>query len=117
MKLRYTPEAIRDLTGIKHYIADNLSNPNAAKTIVQKIMRGCSQLKRFPMSGFSLEAKTGQDTDLRVLVCENYLALYRLEDGFVSVARVVNGRQDYITELFGDDITMEASWDEQLDKM
>ena len=117
MKLRYTPEAIRDLTGIKQYIADTLSNPNAAKTIVQKIMRGCSQLKRFPMSGFSLEAKTGQDTDLRVLVCENYLALYRLEDGFVSVARVVNGRQDYITELFGSDVTLEEARDEQLDKM
>lgn len=103
MKLQYTPEAIRDLTDIKRYISENLSNPKAAERIIQKIMRSCSQLKRFPQSGFSLGAMMGQDTDLRVIVCENYLALYRLEEGLVSIARIVNGRQDYIVQLFGED--------------
>lgn len=104
MKLRYTPEAVSDLREIRDYIQSALHNPNAAKRISKAVLDACSTLKQFPELGVSIEAKTGFETDLRMLVCENQIAIYRVdaEADIVSVARIVNARQDYIRLLFGD---------------
>ena len=90
MKLRYTPEALRDLQEIKRYIKSELHNPAAANRITKAILDGCSQLKQFP------------EMDLRMLVVESYIALYRIETEVVSVGRIINARQDYIRILFGE---------------
>lgn len=50
----------------------------------------------------SAKAATGYKTDLRFLVCGNYIAIYRVEGNIGSVARVFNGRQDYLRLLFRD---------------
>ncbi len=104
MKLKYTPEAISDLQEIKRYIKTTLHNPAAANRISKAILDTCSALKRFPEMGISVEAKTDFETDLRMLVCENQIALYRIDmdTSTVSIARIVNARQDYIRLLFGD---------------
>ena len=49
--------------------------------------------------GVSIGAKTGYETDLRMLVVEGYIALYRIETETVSVGRIINARQDYIRVL------------------
>lgn len=100
MKLRYTPQAIGDLQKIQTYIGDTLKNPKAALRIVQKILHACDRLTVFPFSGVSFQEKTGYETNLRVLFCENYLALYRVDEKFVSVARILDARQDYCALLF-----------------
>ena len=100
MKLRYTPEAISDLQSIKQYIKSTLRNPFAATRITKMILDSCSALKSFPESGSSLSALTGYDTDLRMLVCENYIALYRIDDDIVSIARIIHAKQDYMRILF-----------------
>ena len=100
MKLRYTPEAISDLQSIKQYIKSTLRNPSAATRITKMILDSCSALKSFPESGSSLSALTGYDTDLRMLVCENYIALYRIDDDIVSIARIIHAKQDYMRILF-----------------
>ena len=102
MKLRYTPEALRDLQEIKRYIKSELHNPTAASRITKAILDGCAQLKQFPEMGVSIGAKTGYETDLRMLVVESYIALYRIETEVVSVGRIINARQDYIHILFGE---------------
>lgn len=105
MKLRYTPEAISDLQNIKSYIGTNLRNPGAANRITKMILDQCASLKRFPRAGVGLSALTGYETDVRMLVCENYLALYRIDAETVSVARIINARQDYMRILFrGEDL-------------
>ena len=78
MKLRYTPEALRDLQEIKRYIKSELHNPTAANRITKAILDGCAQLKQFPEMGVSIGAKTSYETDLRMLVVESYIALYRI---------------------------------------
>ena len=88
MKLRYTPEALCDLQEIKRYIKSELHNPTAASRITKAILDGCVQLKQFP--------------DLRMLVVESYIALYRIETENVSVGRIINARQDYIRILLGE---------------
>ena len=102
MKLRYTPEALRDLQEIKRYIKSEIHNPTAANRITKAILDGCAQLKQFPEMGVSIGAKTGYETDLRMLVVESYIALYRIETEVVSVGRIINARQDYIHILFGE---------------
>ena len=42
MKLRYTPEALRDLQEIKRYIKSELHNPTAANRITKAILDGCA---------------------------------------------------------------------------
>ena len=90
MKLRYTPEALCDLQEIKRYIKSELHNPTAANRITKAILDGCGQLKQFPKMGVSIGAKTGYETDLRMLVVESYIALYRIETETVSVGRIIN---------------------------
>lgn len=101
MILRYTPEAIHDLQALRDYIGKTLRNPKAAARITQRILNDCGQLKHHPMLGISLEAKTGIPSDLRCLICEKWLAFYRVEGDSVSVARILDGRQDYLQILFG----------------
>lgn len=100
MKLRYTPEAISDLQSIKQYIKSTLRNPTAATRITKMILDSCTTLKSFPESGSSISALTGYETDLRMLICENYIALYRIDDDIVSVARIIHAKQDYMRILF-----------------
>lgn len=101
MRLIYTPEAIRDIRQISVYIRDNLRSPNAANRISGVILDHCGQLKDFPLLGVSVQEKTGYETDLRMLICEHYLAFYQVRDDCVMVARILDGRQDYIKLLFG----------------
>jgi len=102
MKLRYTPEAIEDLRKITGYIRNVLKNPSAAKRIGKAILDACSILKSQPKAGYSLKTKVNLDTNLRVLVCEKYLVFYRIEKTFVSIARILDGRQDYLRLLFSE---------------
>ncbi len=102
MKLRYTPEAIDDLRKITAYIKNTLENPSAAKRIGATILDSCSILKSQPKVGYSVKAKVGLETDLRVLVCEKYLIFYRIDKQAVSIARILDGRQDYLQLLFGE---------------
>ena len=100
MTVRYTPEAIRDLQELRYYIRKVLGNPKAAQRIAIKILDACSNLKSHPQLGPSLEVKTGSPTDLRYLLCEKYIAIYRIEGNIVSVSRILDGRQDYLHILF-----------------
>ena len=102
MKLQYTPKALEDLKEIQRYIRQVLHNPQAAGRIGTAILDACSQLKRYPYSGMSLCEKCGYETDLRVLICENYLALYRIEENMISISRILDGRQNYLSLLFAD---------------
>lgn len=118
MKLEYTPEAIKDLLECKDYIGKNLHNPKAAARIIKRILDTCASLKQFPEMGVSVEAKTGFETSLRMLSCENQIAFYYVDTGndTVSVARIINGRQDYIRLLFGEmEETLEEDAEQDFD--
>lgn len=101
MILRYTPEAIYDLQTLRGYIGKNWGNPKAADRIAKQILDACSQLKKHPQFGASVEAETGHSTDLRFVICEKWLAFYRIDENVISVARILDGRQDYLHILFG----------------
>ena len=99
MILRYTPEAIADLQELKTYISKTLHNTKAANRITKSILESCTSLKAFPQSGTKLEVLTGQPSDIRYIVAENHLIFYRIEDGYIMVARILDGRMDYLKVL------------------
>ena len=104
MKLNYTPEAISDIEEIKRYIKHTLRNPTAAARISKAVLDTCASLKAFPKMGVSVEGKAGFETDLRMLSCEHWIAVCRVasDSDVVSIARIIDGRQDYMRILFGD---------------
>ena len=104
-KLVISPEAARDLEKIKQYIIYELKNPSAARRVVRSITKDLRILEHHAEAGPSVAALTGYSSDLRILVCGNYIAVYKVKGSTVLVARVINARQDYITVLFGDNIS------------
>ncbi len=101
-KISFSPEAVDDLKEIKQYIKDELCNEQAAKNTVAKILKKIKLLSDFPESGSSLSAIIGFDTDYRYLICDNYIAFYRIDNKNVLIVRVLYGRRNYMQILFGD---------------
>lgn len=100
--LNYSPEARNDLVDIKKYIGVELANPVAAKNTVDKITKRIRTLEKFAEIGTPLSSVIDIDTDYRFLVCGNYLAFYRAEGNQIYIDRVLYGKRDYISILFGD---------------
>ena len=102
MILSYTPLARQDLHEIEDYIKNELANPQVAKNTVQRVLKGCSNLKANPKLGLDLSSKIGQKTDLRYLIISNHIAVYRIEKNTIKVIRIRDGRTDYINYLFSE---------------
>ena len=101
-KLQLTPEAVRDLAEIKRYISNDLGNPTAATRVIGRITQNLRILQNHAEAGPSIEAITGNPTDLRILVCDKYIAIYRINETSILVARIINAKQDYMRILFGE---------------
>lgn len=100
MKLIFASEALADMEQIRRYISVNLKNKPAAKRVINMIAHNCEQLECQPFLGMSLDPRIGQHTDLRYLICESWLAFYRIQEDTVQVVRVIDGRTDYVRNLF-----------------
>lgn len=100
MMLRYSPQAGTDINNIYEYIAIELSSPSAAIKITREIIKKCSNLKDFPELGMKLSDRIGRETDLRYLVLGRYIAVYRIEESFISIIRILDVRMDYMHIIF-----------------
>ena len=105
--IKFSPEALDDLRGIKAYIAEELCSEQAAVNTVSKITERVRTLSQFPESGAPLSSVTGFDTDYRFLVCGNYLAFYRYEQSTAYVVRVLYSGRDYMRILFDSQLEQE----------
>lgn len=98
----YTPEAEDDLAEILDYITGQLGSPAAAINTVAKIIKRIRELEQFPEMGTPLSSIINMNTDYRLIVCASYLAFYRIDGDNVYIIRVLYGRRDYSTTLFGE---------------
>lgn len=101
MIIRYSPQALEDMQLIKEYISETLQNPVSANKIVASINKTCSMLESQPKLGMALSAKINRETDLQYIISGVYLIFYRIDEQFVSVIRVLDGRTNYMQALFG----------------
>lgn len=104
-KLSLSPEAAIDLADIKQYISYELKNPTAAQRVVRGITKELRVLERYAEAGPSVAALTGYPSDLRILVCGKHIAIYKVIGDTILVSRIINAKQDYITILFGEELT------------
>ena len=100
--IHYTPEAEDDLIGIKEHITEYLENPVAATNTVAKITKRIRKLEQSPQLGPCLSSIINLDTDYRFLVCSKYLAFYRIYGNDVYIVRILYGRRDYVSIMFGE---------------
>jgi toxin ParE1/3/4 len=101
MKVAFSAAAEHDVGDLFIYITKNLSNPIAAKNIVEKILRRSKELESFPEMGTSLRTLDSRLGNYRYLIIDNYLLIYRVVIQEVSVVRILYARSDYVRLLQG----------------
>ncbi len=94
-KLRYLELAQSDLLDIISYISNQLSAPQAATNLLNKLDKEISRLERFPLSGHPYTNKQKLNEEYRMLVVENYLVFYVVYDNIVEIRRIIYGRRNY----------------------
>ena len=99
-----SPLAKADMTEIGDYISRQLKNPGAARRQIQRFREAILPLGDFPEMGTPLPAPGSQGPAYRYLVCGSYMIFYHLIDASVLVDRVLYGRRDYMTLLFGKEL-------------
>ncbi len=97
MKLRINPFVAADLKEIRDFIADD--NPNKAAETIDNIYQVFEQIQQFPGLGASLSNRVSFKTDYKFMVWENYIVIYKFENEYVEIYRVINRFRD-ITKIF-----------------
>ena len=105
-KIIMSPKAKQDLTEIGDYISLRLHNKAAAYNVIQHIRESVFSLRQFPEMGTPIMPVTNQS--YRYLISGNYMILYHLFSGSVHIDRILYGRRDYVSILFGDELTDES---------
>lgn len=106
IKVVLSPQASADMREIGDYIAHDKGNPNAARRLIRQFRESIARLARFPEMGSPLNAEGRQTVIYRYLVCGSHLVFYHIGE-CVMVDRVLYGRRDYLTLLFGDQLEEE----------
>ena len=102
MKIQYRPAAIADLAATSEYIQTRLHNPSAAAKLRADILHGLSRLADTPEMGTLLRSKYEEiESDVRFLVIRKQMVFYEIHDQSVEVIRILDGRTDYLAQLFG----------------
>ena len=94
MKLRFRPDALRDLEEIQDYIAED--NPAAAARFIGFLRKTCAFLADNPHAG---RARPELRPDLRSFPARRYVVFYRLLGDTLEIVNVVHGSRD-IDALF-----------------
>jgi addiction module RelE/StbE family toxin len=83
-KLIWSPQALRDLEGIRDYIAADSSR--YAALVIERIIAGVERLSTFPESGRIVPER--RDPEIREVIIRPYRVVYRLRPGAVEIATV-----------------------------
>jgi addiction module RelE/StbE family toxin len=100
-KLFYSPEALNDLDEIWTYINNELQNPAATQKDVSETLDTVEKLQDFAELGPLLSSITEFESDYRFLVCGKYTIFYHVMGLDVHIDRVLYGRRNYMSILFG----------------
>ena len=102
-KVMLSSAAKADLQETRRYICSVLSNPSASKQTLKRITTQLHTLEQFPEAGTPVLIP-GSPVAYRYLVCGSYMAFYHIHNEEVIVDRVLYGRRDYLSILFGDQL-------------
>jgi plasmid stabilization system protein ParE len=94
MQIKISHRAKRDLARILAYLQPR--SPMAASRLSDALESAILGLGEFPRMG---RARTEFGADLKSLVAENYVIIYRIDTLAIVILRVLDGRMDIETEL------------------
>jgi toxin ParE1/3/4 len=83
-KLLWSPQALRDLEGIRDHIA--IDSARYAALVIERIVNGVERLSTFPESGRMVPEHN--DPSIREVIVKPYRVVYRLKPGLVEIATV-----------------------------
>ena len=106
-KVKLSAAAKADLQETRRYISSVLSNPSASKQTMKRITSYLHTLEQFPEAGTSILIP-GSPAAYRYLVCGSYMVFYHIHIEEVRVDRILYGRRDYLSILFGEELTEES---------
>ena len=90
MKIRYTPEAIRDLGRLREFI--EIKNPVAAHRVAKQLLLGIDKLKVFPQMGVQV-LRAPQPEMVRDLFIGNYTVRYLIAREELIILRLWHGKE------------------------
>ena len=102
-KVKLSAAAMADLQETRRYISSVLTNPSASRQTLKRITTQLHTLEQFPEAGTPVLIP-GSPVAYRYLVCGSYMAFYHIHNEEVIVDRVLYGRRDYLSILFGDQL-------------
>lgn len=96
-KLNVSAEAHEDVSEIVGYIVLNLSNPIAAKRLLDSIQDEYKTICESPNSYSLCSDKRLRSEGYRKIVVKNYVIIYRVDEerNIVNVVRVFYGKRNY----------------------
>ena len=97
MRCRLSPHVPHDLEEIMNYIAQE--SPRHAARMVRLPRRRCAEVGEEPLL-YRLRPELGPDA--RLASVGNYVILFRIQNGFVRIERIVHGSRDLFGLLEGD---------------
>ena len=90
MNLRFTPEAVGDLTRLREFIEEK--NPIAAQRIANELLIGIEKLKVFPEIGLMVD-RASQPKLVRDLFIGKYTIRYLIGENEIVVLRIWHGKE------------------------
>ena len=106
-KVKLSAAAKADLQETRRCISSVRSNPSASKQTMKRITSYLHALEQFPEAGTSILIP-GSPAAYRYLVCGIYMVFYHIHIEEVMVDRILYGRRDYLSILFGEELTGES---------
>ena len=91
-RVEYLPIAVADLDDIFIFVADN--SPQAAMELIDRIDASLAGLESFPEMGLIAKPPRLARKGYRVLIVDDYLVFYVLQDDIVEIRRIVSGKRN-----------------------
>ena len=90
MMLRYSPEAVADLTRLREFIAEK--NPIAAQRIAGELLEGIKKLEAFPKIGLPVSRAPNPER-IRDLYIGHYVVRYWISDDAIYILRLWHAKE------------------------
>ena len=100
-KLRYSPTAQKDMDDVWDDVLEASASCDIADKYVKEFTDKIATKKDFPESGIPLYYR-GLFTGFYSVNFKEYKAIYRINDNYVEVIRVLLARREYMKILFGE---------------
>lgn len=100
-KIRYTPEAMRDMDEVWDSVYVVSKEADVADRYVNDFIDEMEKKKEFPFSGIPIVYR-GLFTGFYAVHFKMYKAFYRVHDSYIEVIRIIMEKRDYMMILFGE---------------